>query len=315
MNLVVPDAAAGERLDRFVARSLSDTARAQIQRWIIDGYIRVQGVVKKPAYLVRAGERIELHPPEPLPLAILPEPIPLDIVYEDSHLVVVNKAAGMVVHPGAGQLQGTLVNALLAHCHDLTGIGDALRPGIVHRLDKGTSGAIVVAKSQNVHQALVKQFQARTIEKIYVAMVIGKIRPTGTIESLIGRHPTDRKRMSTRARHGKPAITHWRVTEYFGDAAAWVEVNLATGRTHQIRVHLSAQGHPLIGDVTYGGARGMKRLPPPWHTVLQTFQRPALHAWKLAFQHPITEVRILCEAPFPSDVLLLAEQCRALARA
>lgn len=312
ISRVVSAQYSGLRQDRYLTAVLSDTTRSQLHRWIADGAVRVNGVVRKPAYAVRAGDVVEVLPPTPRPLDVIPEAVPLDILYEDPHLIVINKRAGMVVHPGAGRSRGTLVNALLAHCQDLQGIGDRTRPGIVHRLDKGTSGVMVVAKSARAHEQLVRQFQARTVEKIYSAAVVGKIPAEGTIAAAVGRHPHDRKKMSTHARRGRAAVTHWRVAEYFGAAAAWVEVRLATGRTHQIRVHFAAKGHPLIGDAVYGGVRGLRRLPSAWQAALADFGRPALHAWRLQFTHPVTGERAQFEAPIPPDLEWLRRTCRRL---
>ncbi|MBI4366596.1 MAG: RluA family pseudouridine synthase [Deltaproteobacteria bacterium] len=304
---------AGVRLDRFLVARLPQFTRSQIHRWIAEGRVRVDGSVRKPAYVVRRGERIAIDPPTPAPASVLPETIPLDILFEDTACLVVNKPAGMVVHPGAGQARGTLVNALLAHCTDLAGVGDAIRPGIVHRLDKGTSGVMVVAKTHAAHAALVRQFQERRVTKRYLAIVFGRIAEAGRIDVPIGRHPTDRKRMSTRARRSRPAETAWRVREYFGDRAAWLEVDLGTGRTHQIRVHLSAAGHPIVGDAAYGAARALARLPSEAHEALAGFPRPALHAWRLAFDHPATGERLQFIAPIPTDFAWLVERCRMLA--
>lgn len=308
--LVAPDAA-GERLDRYVTRICSTVTRSQALRWITHGHVRVGGRVKKPAYVIRTGDEVEVIPPPPMATGVMPEALPLDILYEDRDLLVVNKPAGMVVHPGAGQSSGTLVNAVLAHCGDLTGIGDELRPGIVHRLDKGTSGVMVVAKTHAAHAALVRQFQGRTVEKIYTAVVIGRICAEGRIDAPIGRHPRDRKRMSTKSRRGREAVTAWKVVEYFDSQAAWLSVRLGTGRTHQIRVHFAALGHPLLGDATYGGRGAGQRLPQPWQDMLQVFSRPALHATRLGIIHPGTGERMAFEAPLPTDLLWLREQCRA----
>lgn len=309
--LVAPDVA-GERLDRYVTRLCAAVTRSQVLRWITNGHVRVSGQVKKPAYVIRAGDEIEVLPPAPMVTDLVPEHLPLDIVFEDGDLLVVNKPAGMVVHPGAGQPSGTLVNAVLAHCGDLAGIGDELRPGIVHRLDKGTSGVMVVAKTHATHAALVRQFQERTVEKIYTAVVIGRIRAEGRIDAPIGRHPRDRKRMSTQSRHGREAVTAWKVVEYFDRLGAWLSVRLGTGRTHQIRVHLAALGHPLMGDTTYGGRAAMQRLPCALQEAVRVFNRPALHATRLGLTHPGTGERMTFEAPLPTDLLWLREQCRAL---
>jgi 23S rRNA pseudouridine1911/1915/1917 synthase len=277
----------GERLDRFVTRQLPEHSRAYLQQRIEQGQISVDGRAAKPGYRLRAGDRITVSLPPPQPWGVLPEPIPLDILYEDVHLLVVNKAAGVVVHPSPGNASGTLVNALLAHCTHLSGIGGVERPGIVHRLDKDTSGAMVVAKDDVTHRGLARQFAERRVKKLYLAVVSGDIRHAeGVIDAAVGRHPVHRQKMSTQTRVGRQAVTEFRVLERFG-LYTLVELRPRTGRTHQIRVHMAALGHPLLGDPTYGRYRKeLERLPLAHQ--LAWFRRQALHAWVLGFTHPAT---------------------------
>lgn len=293
----------GERLDRALA-ALAGISRAQARRWIEAGCVQVNGRSVAPSRRVAPGDRVEAEPPEPVAADLAPEPIPLEILYEDADLVVVDKPADLVVHPAPGHPRGTLVNALLHHCGDLAGIGGVLRPGIVHRLDRGTSGVMVVAKSDTAHLALAAQFQAHTIERIYRAFARGLPgEEEGMAEAPIGRHPHDRKRMSVIARHGRPARTRWRVERRFPrSGVALLEVRPETGRTHQIRVHLAARGLPLLGDPVYGGRGGRDR-----RLVLlaQRLGRPALHAAVLGFVHPGTGESVRFEAPLPADLVTL----------
>jgi 23S rRNA pseudouridine1911/1915/1917 synthase len=277
----------GERLDRYLTRQLPTHSRAYLQQLIEGGQILVGGRAIKPGYRLRAGDHITVHLPPPRPSDMPPEPIPLDVLYEDAHLLVVNKAAGMVVHPSPGNSSGTLVNALLAHCLHLSGIGGVERPGIVHRLDKDTSGAMVVAQRQ--------------VKKLYLAIVRGDVEGTeGIVDAAVGRHPVYRQKMSTHTRVGREAVTEFRVLERFGFYTV-VELRPRTGRTHQIRVHMAALGHPLVGDPTYGRARPqLKRsLAAPQ---LAWFRRQALHAWVLGFTHPMSGEWLECRAPLPADL-------------
>jgi 23S rRNA pseudouridine1911/1915/1917 synthase len=249
--------------------------------------------LKKSGYRVRAGEQIKGFIPPPEPVRFHPEPIPLDILYEDMHLIVVNKPPGLVVHPAPGHHSGTLVNGLLYHCPNLEGIGTKLRPGIVHRLDKDTSGTLVVAKTGFVHHHLSDQFKSRRIEKKYLALVLGEPRAdSGTISDPIGRHPIHRKRMSTTSRKGREAETRWRVRKRI-EGATLLELDLKTGRTHQIRVHCAAIHHPIIGDPVYGYRRISKQISAP---------RQMLHAWRLGFFHPATGEWMRFESPIPEDM-------------
>jgi 23S rRNA pseudouridine1911/1915/1917 synthase len=259
---------------------------------------------------MRAGQIVEVDVPAPTPSEPGPEAIALSIVYEDHHLVVLDKPAGLVVHPGAGNASGTLVNALLHHVHDLSGVGGVLRPGIVHRLDRGTSGLMVVAKHDAAHRSLAGQFASRSVGKEYLAVVQGvPSRPAGTIEAAIGRDPRQRKKMSVQARRGRPARSTWELVEAL-DGAALLRVRIHTGRTHQVRVHLASIGHPVAGDATYGGRRipGSRRLES--REALLRMGRPALHAAGLAFEHPESGERLAFTSALPSDMAELLETLR-----
>ncbi len=296
------------RLDQFLAGQKLPFSRSQLKRRIDDGEVTVNGEPAKPSRKLRAGDRIAFAPPPPAPVDLVAEPIPLSVLYEDSHLIVVDKPAGMVVHPAAGNPRGTLVNALLAHCTDLAGIGGELRPGIVHRLDKDTSGVLVATKDDATHAALAALFKKKDLLRLYDAVVAPPPRaPAGTIRTLYGRHPVQRKRFTGKLASGKPAITHYRVVERFGDRAALLECRLETGRTHQIRVHMTESGHPVLGDRTYG------RSPrDPWlRGLADRLGRQALHARVLRFRHPITGETIDASAPMPADMRALVEALRA----
>jgi 23S rRNA pseudouridine1911/1915/1917 synthase len=299
----------GERLDRVLTRQLPRHSRAYLQQLIEHGQILVGGQARKAAYRLRAGDHISVDLPPPRPSGVTPEPIPLDVLYEDAHLLVVNKAAGMVVHPSPGNTSGTLVNALLAHCPHLSGIGGVERPGIVHRLDKDTSGATVVAKDDATHRGLARQFAQRQMEKRYLAIVCGDMgKAKGVIDAAVGRHPVHRQKMSTHTRVGRAAITEFRVLERFGLYTV-VELRPRTGRTHQIRVHMAALGHPLVGDPTYGRSRPhLKRAPVA--PQLAWFRRQALHAWVLGFTHPMSGEWLECRAPLPTDLERLLAMLR-----
>ena len=289
----------GGRLDVFLREIFPAASRVAMQRLIEQGHVRVNGKTVKPRHAPRAGEQVEVHWPEARPAEALPEEIPLDILFEDTSLLVVNKPAGLVVHPGAGHEEHTLVNALLHHCGDsLSGIGGVARPGIVHRLDKETSGCLVVAKNDEAHLALSEQFTARTIKKIYQAIACGEFaREAGEIHAAIARHPTHRKRMAVPPdATGRTARTSWRVLEHL-KSATLVEAQIHTGRTHQIRVHFQFLGHPLAGDDTYG-AKPNARLKE-----LTNYAAPRvlLHARELSFVHPRTGTPVEFEAPLPED--------------
>jgi 23S rRNA pseudouridine1911/1915/1917 synthase len=301
LAFTVGDELAGQRIDQALA-ILSGVPRSQVRRWIADGRVRVDGqAVLRPSRKLVEGVRLEARPPEPVELAIEPEAIPLVILHEDTDLVVIDKPPGMVVHPAPGHWSGTLVHALLHHCSDLAGVGGVLRPGIVHRLDRGTSGVIVVAKTDAAHQGLAAQFHDHTILRLYRTIVRGSPSAGASrIDRSIGRHPRDRKRMSVRTRSGRAAVTNWRVLERFpASAHAWLEVRPETGRTHQIRVHLASVGLPIHGDVVYG--RGRRRRQPG----IATLDRPALHAAVLGFTHPIGGQTLRFEAPLPPDMQTL----------
>lgn len=292
-------AAAGERLDRHVTARL-DLPRNQIQKWIRDGAVLLNGKEAKPSTAVELGDRIDCHPPERRDDRVQPEPGELTVLYEDSEVVVLDKPAGLIVHPGAGRTTGTLVHHLLARYPEMAGVGGEGRPGIVHRLDQGTSGVLVVARTPAAYTRLARAFASREVEKHYLALVYGEPSPrAGTVDAPIGRHPVRRKEMTVRP-DGRPARTAYR-TLAAAAGIALVELDLLTGRTHQIRVHLKHLGHPLVGDPVYGEAR-WKGLPRPVQAPLRDFPRPALHAWKLAFRHPKTGELLRFEAVVPEDV-------------
>jgi 23S rRNA pseudouridine1911/1915/1917 synthase len=289
----------GDRLDRYLTAQIPDRSRSQIQRLIEDGHVTHSRYKKvKPNCDVRDGDVITVEMPEPEPTAAQPEDLPLHILFNDQDIVVVDKPAGMVVHPAAGNPGGTLVNALLHHVKDLSGIGGEIRPGIVHRLDKGTSGVMVIAKNDEAHRELARQFHDREVEKEYVALAWGLVQQRKRINAAIGRDPKHRVRMSTRAGRARSAVT--RVT-WSRDlkGVTLLRVAIATGRTHQIRVHLSAIGHPVVGDALYGGVR--RRVPHPLRAVTK-LTRPFLHAERLSFTHPRTKERMEFSAPLPADL-------------
>ena len=282
---------ADERLDLFLVRRLPDLSRSYAQRLIADGQVTVDGTARKANYKLRGGEEIACTMPPAEEIEIYAEDIPLDILYEDADIIVVNKARGMVVHPAAGIYTGTLVNALLWHCHDLSGINGALRPGIVHRLDKDTSGVMVAAKNDMAHHYLARQIRDKDARREYRAIVHGNIVPrAGVITGDIGRHPTDRKKMAIVRENGKPATTHFEVLERFGDYT-YVSCRLETGRTHQIRVHMTSIGHPLVGDPKYTAKKN------PFAIVGQ-----ALHSLTLSLTHPRTGTEMTFTAPLPADM-------------
>lgn len=295
----VTAAQADERLDRCVAEHLAKP-RNQARRWILEQHVLVNGQPAKPATAVRAGDLLECRPPERPATELVAQAGELAVLHEDPDLVVIDKAAGVAIHPGAGRDRDTLVHYLLHAYPEIAGVGGAARPGIVHRLDLDTTGALVVARTEDAYAGLSSAFAERRVEKTYLAVVYGTPRPAdGRIELPIGRHRHDRKRMQVRS-GGRPAITHYRCRASAAGISR-LELDLETGRTHQIRVHLKAAGHPLVGDPTYGEAR-WKALPGPVRRPLKTFSRPALHAWKLAFAHPATGERIEVEAPLPGDM-------------
>ena len=298
-ELTADASAAGLRLDRYLTDA-TGLPRSQIQRLIEAGRVLVEGRCPKASSAVLPGQRIRLSIPPPQPSTLTPEPIPLDILYEDTDLLVLNKPAGLVVHPAPGHPGGTLVHALLYHCPDLPGIGEERRPGIVHRLDKETSGVMVVAKTDSAMASLARQFKARRVKKTYIALVHGEVKQVeGRVEAEIGRHERDRKRMAVRTRKGRAAVTTYRVMKRL-DGYTLLQLHPETGRTHQIRVHLSSIGHAVVGDKVYGGTREKKFRVSGFGFRVQA-ERQLLHAWKLGFFHPRTEEWMEFEAPLPAD--------------
>ena len=294
LKLKAPDADAGKRLDRFLHEQLPDYSRTRIQEWIRAGRIRVQGRVEKSSYLLRGGEEIEVEPAAPAPLRAEPEPIPLEILYEDDDVAAVNKPAGMVVHAGAGCRSGTLVNALLHRFGQLSSLGGELRPGIVHRLDRYTSGVLLVAKHDAAHRRLAEQFARREVEKVYLALVHGSVKgESGRVERPIARDPVRRIRMTARLAQGRAAVTEYRVLKRF-KSFTLLEVRIKTGRTHQIRAHLASCGHPVAGDRLYGAPAKIEGRP--------TLGRYFLHAWRIRFRQPSTGALISVEVPLPAEL-------------
>lgn len=291
LRFVATEAEAGRRLDVALAE-FAAVPRAQARRWIEADRVRLAGAPARASHRLHEGEVLEVDPPEPVAHSLEPEAIPLAILHEDADLIVLDKPAGLVVHPAPGHSSGTLVNALLHHCRDLAGIGGVLRPGIVHRLDQGTSGVLVAAKRDAAHVALAAQFREHTVERVYLALVRGLPgAASGRVDRPVGRHPQDRKRMSVRSSAGREAVTDWRVARRFAaSGVSLLEVRPATGRTHQIRVHLASTGLPIVGDPVYG--RGGPSLG---------LARPALHARVLGFVHPRSGERMRFEAPPPED--------------
>jgi len=283
-TFTVPIADAGKRLDHYLQEQLPQFSRSRLQGWIKDGHALVNGSAAKVSMALRGGESITVAPGELRPLNAAPEDLPLEILYEDDAVIAINKPAGIVVHAGAGNHSGTLVNRLVHHFASLSKVGGDLRPGIVHRLDKGTSGALLVARNDAAHQALAAQFSGRTIEKTYLALVHGNVRAeSGRITTPIERDSARRTRMTARSGSGRSALTEYRVKRRF-DKFTYLEVRIGTGRTHQIRVHLASIGHPVAGDRLYGG---------------QPAERIFLHAWRIAFISPATGERVNVEAPLP----------------
>mgnify|MGYP000109632015 CR=1 FL=1 len=290
----------GERLDKVLSEIYPDFSRSFFQKLIKNKQIQVNGAVQKASYPVHTEDLIRVTIPDAVETTIEPENIPLDILYEDDDVLIVNKPKGMVVHPAAGHYQGTLVNAVMAHCGDsLSGINGVMRPGIVHRIDKDTTGALLVCKNDIAHRDLAEQLKCHSIRRRYRAVVQGNLKEDeGTIEGPIGRHPTDRKKMAINHKNGKEAVTHYKVLERFGNAT-YIECRLETGRTHQIRVHMASIGHPLLGDTVYGSSRN------PYH-----LEGQALHAMILGFVHPRTGEYMEFTAPLPEYFVKLLTKLR-----
>lgn len=280
---------AGKRLDQFLQERLKEFSRSRLQEWIKRGRVLVNGHAQKVSYAVRGSEVIDVDPEAPPPLKAFAEEIPIDVLYSDADVIAINKPAGMVVHAGAGQHSGTLVNALLHHFGSLSSGTEQERPGVVHRIDKDTSGVLLVARNDASHRSLAQQFASREIEKIYLALVQGVVRDDeGRIDRKIARHPVHRTRMTATLETGRAALTYWRVLHRYAKST-YVEVRIGTGRTHQIRVHLSSIGHPIAGDTLYGAAA-------------TPHMRFFLHAWRISFRHPSTGERITVEAPLAPEL-------------
>jgi len=308
-HLIVEAEHDGTRLDAFLTTLLPSQSRSGVHRVIKDGHVSGAAPSLRPSTVVRAGQQYDVDIPAPTAAVPEPEALPLRIVFEDRELVVLDKPAGMVVHPGAGHSGGTLVNALLHHVRDLSGVGGELRPGIVHRLDRGTSGLMVVAKNDRAHQELARQFADREVEKEYVALVWGVVHAGRRIDAPIGRDPNDRQRMSTKARRARDAVTRVTYSRDL-DGVSLLRVAIATGRTHQIRVHLSAIGHPIVGDSTYGGVR---RRTAGHVRAVQRLERPFLHSARLVFTHPADGRRVEFDSPLPLDLQGVLDEIEARA--
>jgi len=293
LKIIIAESEEGQRID-FALAALSGISRSQARRWIESDLVRINGRSPRASSRVHCGDVLEVTPAEPASSSVVPEAIPLSVLYEDDDLIVIDKPAGLVVHPAPGHPGGTLVNALLHHCGDLAGVGGVLRPGIVHRLDQGTSGVMVAAKNDAAHRALSEQFRDHSIEREYRALV--RALPgadTGRVDQPIGRHPRDRKRMSVHSRRGREASTVWRVVRRFRvTGRSWLAVLPESGRTHQIRVHLASAGMPVVSDPVYGRSR----------REALALDHPALHARILGFDHPRTGERLRFEAPLPDDL-------------
>ena len=289
MTFEVQPEEVGQRLDHFLCARLPEYSRARLQSWVEEGRVQVNGAAKKASWKLRAGEHVAVEPAELKPLRAFAEEIPLDILYEDSDVVAVNKPAGLVVHAGAGCHSGTLVNALLHHFGTLSGVGGELRPGIVHRLDKGTSGVLLVARNDTAHRSLAAQFATREVKKTYLALVEGVVkRDRGVMESPVARDPRHRTRMTARLESGREAYTEYKVLERL-KRHTLLEVRIGTGRTHQIRVHLQQLGYPVAGDTLYGASATPEA-------------RPWLHAWRVSFRSPSSQEQITLTAPLPAEL-------------
>lgn len=300
LNFSITEENSNIRIDRYLAEQCPDLSRSYIQKLVKDGAVFVNNRQIKANYKVQPQDQVILTIPDMQAPDILPENIPLDILYEDQWLLVVNKPKDMVVHPSAGHMEGTLVNAVMAHCGEhLSGINGVLRPGIVHRIDKDTTGALLICKDDTVHRDLAEQLKVHSIKRRYRAIVQGNLKEDqGTVDAPVGRHPTDRKKMAVNYKNGKEAVTHYQVLERFGNAT-YIECRLETGRTHQIRVHMASLGHPLLGDTIYGSSKN------PYH-----LQGQALHAMILGFVHPITREYLEFQAPLPEYFIKLLDKLR-----
>jgi 23S rRNA pseudouridine1911/1915/1917 synthase len=308
--LSVGSSEAGQRIDSFIAGHLPQYSRSQAVVLIRQGHILVDGQSCKPGHRVKSNESIVVRIPPAAPVDLVAEPLPLNILFEDADIIVIDKPAGMVVHPAVGHRTGTLVHGILYHCPDLEGIGAEKRPGIVHRLDKDTSGVMVVAKNARAHDKLSLQFKSRCIEKHYLALVFGSPKTdSGRVDLPIGRHPVERKKMSTRSRRGRDALTLWKVRERF-TGVTLIDVELKTGRTHQIRVHCHAMGFPIIGDPVYGRKGAIKQMSGSsgLPLALKNVKRQMLHAYKIGFKHPHDGQLLSFRAPLPKDIAHLLEQ-------
>ncbi len=317
IEVTIEAAEAGERLDRVLAAKLERLSRSRLKSLIEEGRVWLAGAtIEEPSYRVKPGQTFAIIIPEIVPALPAAQSLPLDILYEDSDVIVLMKPPGMAVHPGPGTPDRTLVNALIAHCGDsLSGIGGVRRPGIVHRLDKDTSGLLVAAKTDLAHQGLAADFARRAIERAYLAVVWGIPTPrSGEIEGAIGRHPTNRKKMAIVARGGKPALTRYKVVRPLGLGASLVECRLATGRTHQIRVHLTALGHPVIGDPVYGRPTPARLalLSPAQQQAARAMRRQALHAYRLGFRHPRSGEQLVWESDLSADIEMLIESLESV---
>lgn len=301
-------AGSGQRLDRWLAALLPELSRARIQQLIEQGLVTVAGRQARASERPPPGAAVEVQLPQAQPARLAPVQLDLPVLHEDAHLLVIDKPAGLAVHPGAGVAHATVVHGLLHQVRDLVGIGGELRPGVVHRLDRETSGCLVVAKTEPALRGLQALFKSRRVEKRYRALVHGAPADAGDLDTAYGRHPTDRKRFSSRVAEGRRAVTRWRVLGR-GGGASWLDVELLTGRTHQIRAHFADAGFPLLADKLYGGTRREARLPEesPLRRAAEALGRHALHAASLAFEHPITGQRIACVAPLPADLVKALE--------
>jgi 23S rRNA pseudouridine1911/1915/1917 synthase len=306
MNFVVSTADAGQRLDQFLAARLPDLSRTQIQRLIREAHVRLDHGHAKPGLVVAAGLTVDIEIPPPTSPIPQPEALALPILHEDADIAVVNKPAGMVVHPAAGHARGTLVNALLHHVSGLSGVGGVARPGIVHRLDRGTSGVMVVAKNDAAHRELARQFHDREVEKEYLALVWGAPREDQRLDQPIGRDRRQRRKMSTRSSRARTALTTILEVEKFRGVSL-ARIRIGTGRTHQIRVHLSDAGHAVVGDAVYGGVRAK---PPAHLAAVSRLRRPFLHAARLGLTHPRTGLSMTFDAPLPADLVEVLEDVR-----